>query len=122
MMYIRAMKWIAPVAAALLLTCSTIVRAENCAGGEDDTGNECNSEQSVPDLSNAAPGLSYAAPSLSKADTRILSAKQAETLAQTRVAQAKQRESEARADRKIAEANLIAARKAVIDAQYVSRR
>jgi len=87
----------------------------DCAGGMDATGNECNDQRSAVSVSNAAP-------SHSKADARILFTKRAEVLAQRRFAEAKVSEGDAIAAVRIAEANLIAARKAVADAQYATRR
>ena len=123
-----SVKRIAQAAAVLLLTYSALIRADNCAGGMDVTGNDCNPAQSAPSLSNAAPSLSNTAPSLSnarspsKGDTRILFAKRAETVAQSRLAAAKIRQDEAAATVKIAEAALLVSRKAVADAQYRTRR
>ena len=57
-----------------------------------------------------------------KADARVASAKQAETLAQKELADAKLRQGEAVAAVKIAETRLIAARKASADAAYAPRR
>ena len=115
MKHAHSVKRIAQAAAVLLLTYSALIRADNCAGGMDVTGNECSGHQSAPSLSNAAP-------SPSKADTRILFTKRAEALAQRRLAEAKVRQSEATAAVTKAEVALTDSRKAVADAQYGVRR
>jgi len=108
------MKRIAQAVAVLLLTYSTMAGADNCAGGMDATGNECSAEQSAGTPSNAAPSVSKV-PHI--AASRIAFVKREERIAQTRLAEAKLRQGEAAAAVKIAEANLVAARKAVADAQ-----
>jgi hypothetical protein len=108
------MKRIAQAAAVLLLTCSTMVRADNCSDGMNATGNQCSDEQSERGLSNAARSTFKAS---RIAASRVVYAQRAERIAQTRLAEAKLRQDEAAAAVKIAEANLVAARKAVADAQ-----
>jgi hypothetical protein len=118
-MHAHPMKRITQGAAVLLLSYSTMVRADDCTGGMDATCNECRDEQSERSLRNAAPGANKVART---AVSRIVFVNRAERIAQTRLAEAKLRQGEAAAAVNIAEANLVAARKAVADAQYAPRR
>lgn len=85
-------KRFAQVAAVALLTCSAVARADNCAGGTDATGNECNGKQVVRELSEAESHLLY------------LQGQAA--LAELRAARAKQRLTDGTADVKAEEASL----------------
>ena len=114
MMHGHSIKRVALAAAVLLLTYSTMVRADNCARGTNANGNACSDEESQRNLSDAAPSASKVS---RIAVSRILFVKRRESIAQTRLAEAKLRQGEADAAVKIAEANLVAARKAVADAQ-----
>ena len=117
----HSVKRIAQAAAVLLLACTTIVRADGCAGGMDATGNECSDEQPALSLGAAVRGLSNPAPNPGKAELRIRLAKRTETLAEKRLVEAKLRQGEAAAAVTSAELSLIAARKAVVDAQFAPR-
>ena len=114
MMHGHSIKRVALAAAVLLLTYSTMLRADKCARGMNANGNECSDEESERRASNAAPSASKVS---RIAVSRILFVKRRESIAQTRLAEAKLRQGEADAAVKIAEANLVAARKAVADAQ-----
>jgi len=117
----RSVKRIAQAAAVVLLTCSARARANDCAGGMDASGNDCNDERSVPSLGIATPSPIKARLSASNSDKRIVFAKRSATHAQTRLDLAKQRQSEVNADVKIAEASLNAAHKAVTEAENAAR-
>jgi hypothetical protein len=90
MYQIDCRKRFAQVAVVALLTCSTVARAENCAGGADATGNDCSGAQAVPGLSDAESHLVYL--------------RGQAALAELRAARAKQRQIDAAAALKAAEA------------------
>ena len=114
MMHGHSMKSIAQAAAILLLTYGTVARADSCAGGADVTGNECSGEQSTRSFGNATSSPIEA--------SRMVFVKREESIAQSKLAEAKVRERDATAAVKIAEANLIAAQKAVAYAEHAPRR
>ena len=114
MMHGHSMMPIAQAAAVLLLTYGTMVRADNCAGGTDITGNECSGEQSARSLGNATSSPTKA--------SRMVFVKREESIAQTRLTEAKLRQRDATTAVKVAEAHLIAARKAVAYAEHTPAR
>ncbi len=81
-------KWCAQVAVVALLSCSTVARADNCAGGTDETGNDCTGVQA----------------GLSEAESHLLYLRGQAAFAELRAARAKQRLIDAAAAQKAAEA------------------
>ncbi len=64
------------VAVVTLLTCSAVARADNCAGGADVTGNECNGAQAVRELSEAESHSLHLQGQAALAELRAARAKQ----------------------------------------------
>jgi hypothetical protein len=92
---------IAQAAAVVLLTCSALARANDCAGGMHASGNDCSDDPAV----------------LSEAYTRITYLKGAVTAGELAVIKAKDRQSAANAGVTAAEANLKSARTALSNAE-----
>lgn len=83
-------KWLVQVGVVALLACSSLARADSCAGGADATGNDCTGQQ--------------AALAASEAQSHSLYLQGQAALAELRVTRAKQRLMEATAALKSAEA------------------
>ena len=64
------------IAAVALLTCCAVARADNCAGGIDATGNDCNGKQAVREASEAESHLLYLQGQAALAELRTARAKQ----------------------------------------------
>ena len=108
----RVARLLASVAAVLLLGCSSVARADNCAGGTDATGNDCNGEAAVRGLSEEASHLLYLQGQAALWELRVDRARQRllNTTAEVKAAEAELRASEA--DLKAARVALSAAHKA----------
>lgn len=104
MIHSHSAKRLVQATAATLLLCSMLARADNCAGGADVTGNECNSA---------------AAHSISEADSRMAHLKGTTWTAEQKVVQARQRQRVANDEVNTAEAQLKKALKALNDAEMV---
>jgi hypothetical protein len=91
------------VAAVVLLICSVHAYANDCAGGTDETGNDCNDAQ-------IAEGIS-------KADSQLLQLRGSAAIASLQLGQARQRQSAASAAVQHAETELKAALKDLSDAE-----
>ena len=100
-------KGLVQVVAIVSFICSAHARADDCAGGMDATGNACNGDQAVREISEA--------------ESKLLYLKGAAMMASLRSTQTKQRQSEANAEVKTAEANLKASLKALSDAEKSAR-
>ena len=91
MYQIDCRKRFAQVAVVALLTCSAVARADNCAGGADETGNDCGGAQAVPGLSESP-------------ESHLLYLRGQAAIAELRAARAKQRLIDAAAALKAADA------------------
>ena len=101
---------LASVAAVLLLGCSTIARADNCAGGTDATGNDCNGEAAVRGLTGEASHRLYLQGQAALWELRVDRARQ-------RLLNGTAEVKAAEAELKTSEADLKAARVALTVAQ-----
>jgi hypothetical protein len=101
-------------AAVVLLACSAIARADNCAGGTDASGNECNGAQTVRVLTEEASHLVYLQGQAALWELRVHRAKQ-------RLLNGAAEVKAAETELKAAEADLEAARTALSVAQQTKQ-
>jgi len=94
----------------LLLACSAIARADNCAGGTDATGNDCNGEVAVRGLTGEGSHLLYLQGQAALWELRVDRARQ-------RLLNGTAEVKAAEAELKTSEADLKAARVALTVAQ-----
>lgn len=100
--------YVTVIAAAALLISSVLAHADNCAGGSDATGNDCNGREATHSISEANSHMPYL--------------RGAAAMASQKVAQAKQRQRVANDEVKATEAQLMGAIKALSNAEAAEAR
>lgn len=76
MIHSHSAKRIAQVAAAALLICSALARADNCAGGMDASGSACNGGEATHSISEADSRSPYLRGAAAMAGQKVTQAKQ----------------------------------------------
>ncbi len=85
MIHSHSTKRIVQAVASTLLFFSVLARADDCAGGADVTGNECNGAAAAPSISESNSRMVYLKGAAGMAEQKVIQAKQHQRIANDEV-------------------------------------